>query len=420
MLTSCLKKIVLISFALFFGCRHVGFELPANSPQQMVSLSDEIFLTFLPQKISTSYLSFVEHKAFVWNSDTQLVMFQENLVKNTSMTNVIFEALITEPSGKKRAFSAEKNDEAPDLLTLRIPYINPKEKLEITIKYDWMDIKNLPPIFLQTKENKKNLKVSIPFGAKLHYTLAHNTQKIDSKPTTKIISNNQWINHDNDKGQGTEFSFNAHKMGLKPTVIFDQAHFLQIFLGFESPFMEKKPIYLTSWQSVSSMIYEKLKAYFTKNLELKQLVEDKVKDKKDIKEKIPAALSILQDIKLVPSNSSFLFEQRQTIDTTFWKKSGHLMDIVLLAKNLLSYLDVSSEILLASSKYENPSLNDVYTPNLFSKPILALIVNNKIYYLDLSKPIEEWFLIADETDGQRALVISKEDGKIILLPKKNA
>ncbi len=383
-----------------------------NSDQELLELiTNKKVLTFIKQSNNLpSYINFVEEKKLILKNNFKVGSFKEEIILNSNMNNVSLSAKITKNGKILREFKGNKLYDQNNLILL-IPYIKSDEELLISTTYNWMDLRNITPIYMQNSNKNAlyELTIDIPYGVDLRFSAAFLNKEIKWLPEITTISSKSF-------GLGNRFYFSPKQLDLN--IINSELHsfLLQILISFKEALGLENHSFLDNWSRVSTMIYERISTYDIANEAIKNTALQKTSQQDSQLSKLIAIINFLKEIEItkqVPKNSQY--QNIKPASMTFLDKKGSELDLILLLKSMLSIINIQSVIAMAQDIQYDPTIN-FYSPAIFSHPLLIIFVGDKPYYFDAQNTSKNWFAVSKNILGRSALVIKKQDGYLLQLP----
>ena len=360
------------------------------------------------EKNLPSFLKITQTKILQSQSDETIYHFKEDLLIQPTMNNANLQIELLINNKTKQVFTAENwldPQTKETFLRAIVPYLKKDNQLVIKTSYNWMDVRDLPSLTCSySLSNNCNIEVEIPYEVKLDYQSALAKKAITWQPQILETSQKNWkiINESN----GQKFIFSS-------STVNNEKSDLELILSFKEALFEQKHSYLNNWSLVSWFISQKIPKTATHE-SIKSAME-KIISKKDPWEDFTKTINFMKTIAIQPSYKNQKYQKIKPSYITLQENKGSELDIVILLKSLLNYINIKSTIAIAKNS-QNDIENKFYSPVIFSHPILIIFLNNKVHYFD---PHGDKMNLSKDILGQTALTIQDENGVLIKLPYEN-
>ncbi|HXW53123.1 MAG TPA: hypothetical protein VEL47_03350, partial [Myxococcota bacterium] len=424
------------AFLLIFttiACRHVDVKSAKIGLQDEVANTikkRDVALVFVPdqpriaahilyqQKDHYNYNRIYQNSPFKIDFTVNPLMRNPNIVARVERNGVLQREVIAKRTAIN-VLSEKKNSWSPtrSKLSLTIPFLTEGENVVVTTSYEWMDIRWLPPIFLQNDSQIEDatLAVDVPFGVTMRFKSAKDGKSFDFIPASIPQDKSLWMAQDNSEGRGVRYFWQAvvSHQSSSQTI----SNLLQVFLAFDNPSKSENNIKFDTWESVAKYLYDRIDRYDLPSNEIRQFIAKETRDLFEVEQKIDRVFSFLQnEIEKRPVSGTFQEQDVQPATRTFTRKFGSPFDIAILGKAMLLSIGLNADLVAVGDKFINPKITDMFSPALYSSVILAVENNNSLTYFDPASPRG----YADQLDvnfqGQLALLLRPKKGSAYSLP----
>lgn len=380
------------------------------------------------QKRSPAYIEFSEVDRYRNVSNEPISPFKKDFFIDSLMHNLSVTAEVRKNNKVIRRYDAQKmappnlNQEkgvwtpGRSRLSLQLPFLAKDEELIIRRNYSWMDLRWMPPIFLEDEVPTLHAEVlvDVPYGNAMHFQAAQGGKEMSLLPTSSSKESPRWAVNSSHQGLGSRFLFDYRSMHTEAVARLGDRS--QIYFSFDPPLNEKRSAF-DSWDSVAQYMYSKIDRFDLPSNQIRDFALENTKDLVTNREKIVQLLSFLtQSIDVQTSSDSFQEEPTQPASKTFAKRSGSAFDVAILGKALLSSLGIKADLIAVGYDSKNPKLMNCYSPALFSSVILVAEADNKQYYFEPRNKSERLDQIPPHIQGQNALILGQKGGAFLSMP----
>lgn len=394
-------------------------------------IDNEVNITFMPNKDkSIPYLIYEKNTHFLVPTTNKSKPLVKEFIINTNMRNVEFFARIkkngkiikkidsqktqsTILGTKKNAWSSNRSK-----LSIIVPYVAPNEEVVITTRYEWMDIRWFPQVELEEPQYTKNAKLilEVPYGVTMHFQATENKVSKEFLPNSINIEKSQWGDAKQKLGMGIRHEFIYNNKNPYSLIEKSKSDQLSVFLAFETSFPIDTAAFFDSWDKVSGYLYNKIDRFDAYNNDIKNFTLAKAKDITDIKEKVASVFAFLKNhIENRSVDNGFESQEVQTAGRTFQRKTGSCYDIAILGKAMFSSINIPSELVAVGNRQKNPKIT-FFSPALFNDIVLAVYINNEVYYFDPNQSFDHLNQLPPNLQGQNALVLNPQNGYLFVMP----
>lgn len=354
--------------------------------------------------------------------------FQRELFVTSNMRNTKFFARIIKNGNVKSTIASEKvipaslRDNASNVMfdkprfKIFVPVVAPDEKVELTLSFEWLDPRFLPPVFLEEEEPTLFAKVQVyfPYGVDSHFEVAKDGKKAEVYPKVAQIVEKDWMSEGNRQGLGSMVLFEK-EAGLASSK--QKSLRQQIFFSFLRQKDQEMNTVLDSFEKVSQHLYSRIDRYDVATPEMHDFLAKEVASLKNPLSQVWWVLTYLnEDIETRDKTLPYYEQDVFPASLVFKRRYGGYFDKVILGKALLNALGIEAEILLTQDD-ANPALDKAYTPYLFTRAALAIKVDNKSFFYDPSESLAGRYRFPKTLSEKRALVVRKSGGVLVMLPQ---
>lgn len=425
------KSLIFLSTLFIFlaGCQHVALK-----PQRAVTggekslIKRDIAIVSVPENKSTpAYITFTQKDRLVFGAMVNTSGYRIEANVDPLMRNFAMVAKIEKNGKVVREFLAKKNATAVlsdkkttwsptrSKMVVTIPYLAEGEEVVVDTSYEWMDMRWMPPIFLQEDAQgaQTSVMVDVAYGTTMHFKASKDRFAHEFIPENEPHENKLWVDQDNKAGLGLRYRWQS--MPDQQSRSSFKADLLQLYFAFDAPSRNEVTARFDSWPAISTYLYNRIDRYDMPSSEVRASAIEKTKNAKNDKEKVDIILSFLKnDIEKRSAVGPFNEQPVQPATRTFARRYGSAFDLVILGQAMLSSLGLNSNILLSADQSVNPKLTDFYSPALFTSPVLAINLSGSTFYFDPEATNPQG--LSKNLQGQLALTLMPLKGEHLMLP----
>ncbi len=307
--STSLTLAILLIFATF-GCRHIDIKPSklGGHDEAVRIIKRDTTLVFMPDKPRVAaHILYQRKDHHAYNHIYQNNPFKIDFAINPLMRNPTIIARVERNGVLQRQFVAKravvnvlsdkKNSWSPtrSKLSLAIPFLTEGENVVVTTSYEWMDIRWMPPIFLQDdgQIDDVNLSVDVPFGVTMRFKSAKDGTDYDFIPANLSQEKALWKQQDNLAGLGVRYFWKATSTDQSKSGA--QSDRLQVFLAFDNPSKSDNTLKLDTWESVSKYLYGRIDRYDLPSNEIREFTIKETRDLFEADQKLDRVFAFLQN-----------------------------------------------------------------------------------------------------------------------------